>query len=263
MLRRKYIRPQSMAALWSPRCGGLALCLLGAVIFLHHFEFISAASLPYFIAVIGSAALISLLLAAAGLIDLWRFGAKGGMASLGGLALALPVLALLLGIGAAWLIFPPLYDISTDLRNPPIFLPGQRPDNALPPRVFFTVDDAAQQSGFWPDLSGRRYEGSPDNVLRAVKAVLKAERWPINMEAGAAGESRYIYVGALAKTPIMGFSSDIIIRITDEGDTSFVDVRAAARSLLQDFGIDARESLDFLNRLDSAMLLLPDNDAAN
>lgn len=262
-MRRKYIRPHSGAASWSPRFGLLAAALLLVSLALHRLGFIATLNLPYFLALSAVLALIALFLAFLGLRALWTDGAAGGLASVKGIIFAAIALAPLLCAAAAWFVFPPLYEISTDFSNPPAFLPQMRPADALRPRADFSAAAAAEQLNAWPHLTGRRYDGSPDAVLKAVYAVLQANHWPVSAAAGQPGEDRYIFVGAVAKTLIMGFVSDIIIRVTDEGDTSFVDMRAAARYLRRDFGINARFAEAFFDRLDSQMLALPSDENAD
>jgi len=260
---RKYTRPRSACAYWSPRFGWPAVALLAAAVGLHHFGLIRTVALPYFAAVAGLCAVAALVCAAIGLAALWRDAAKGGMAALRGIFLAGLALAPLLIAGAAWFIVPPLYDIATDYSRPPQFLPGARPENALPAVAAFSPAAAAEARSAWPGLSGRRYDGSPDTVLPAVCAALKAEGWEALGQKGIPGESRTVLIGALAKSRIMGFSSDIVIRLTDEGDTSFVDMRAAARHLPRDYGMDAGFIDDFMQKLDAQMLRLPSDDNAD
>jgi len=256
-MQHKYIRPRSAAAYWSPRFGWLALAVLAAAIGLHYFGFIRARDLLYFMAALALCAGAALILAGLGLRALWQSGAIGGLAALRGIGLALLALSPLLLAGGARLIFPPLYDISTDFDAPPQFPVNIRPADALPAPAAFSAQAAAESRAAWPDLSGRRYDGSPDMALPAVYAALRAEGWQVGEQQGLPGEDKYVLISAVAKSPIMGFRSDIVIRLTDEGDTSFVDMRAAARYLPCDYGLDARYIEDFMAQLDAEILSLP------
>lgn len=262
-MRRKYIRPQSQAALWSPRFGLAAALLLPLTFILHRFGFILTADLPYFIAIFSFLAFISLFLAFCGLKSLWQEGAKGGLSCLKGCILALIALSPLFFALGAWFVFPPFHDISTDFEHAPEFLPNARAPDAVPIKAGFSAAEAEEQKEAWPQLSGRRYDGSPDTVLQAVYAVLKAENWPIIGQTGKAGEDSQILVQAAAKTFMLGFASDIIIRLTDEGDTSFVDMRAASRYLPYDYGINARFIDKFMSKLDSEILAAPAEDTGD
>lgn len=256
-MRHKYIRPQSLAALWSPRFGFSAAALFIFTVIGHGFGAIRTLNLPYFLFAVALLAAVGLILAFYGLKSLWQKGYKGGLSALKGGALSLIAALPLLCLAAAYFIFPPYADISTDFDQPPPIFSPPRPQDALPLAANFAPAAALAQKNFWPQLSGRRYDGSPDAVLRAVFTVLAAENWTVSEQKGKAGEDKRIYISARARTLIFGFVSDIIIRITDEGDTSFVDMRAASRYLRHDYGINARLTEDFMSRLDAEILSLP------
>ena len=55
---------------------------------------------------------------------------------------------------------------------------------------------------------------------------------------------------ASAKTHVMGFVDDVIVRVTDEGESAYVDMRSASRFGARDFGANARRIAEFMNALD-------------
>ena len=66
-----------------------------------------------------------------------------------------------------------------------------------------------------------------------------------------------MFVETQARTFYLGFTSDIVIRLIDEGDTTFVDMRSASRYLTRDFGTNAAFITDFMDALDTEMLSTP------
>ena len=60
-------------------------------------------------------------------------------------------------------------------------------------------------------------------------------------------------IEALARTAILAFPVDVSIRITDEGDTSYVDMRSASRYGRHDLGDNAARIAGFLTALDAAV----------
>ena len=62
---------------------------------------------------------------------------------------------------------------------------------------------------------------------------------------------------AVALTPILHFATDVSVRITDEGTTTYVDMRSAARFGYHDLGDNARRIADFLLALDAAVTAQP------
>ena len=60
-------------------------------------------------------------------------------------------------------------------------------------------------------------------------------------------------IEALARTDVPGLPVDVSIRITDEGDTSYVDMRSASRYGSHDLGDNAARIAGFLTALDAAV----------
>jgi len=255
-MRQRYYRLQSQAARQSPRFGWFGLVFLVAGVISHRFGWIETFDLFMFALLSAVLALIALTLAIKGFAALWQYGHKGGVAAFKGGSLAVITLVPLTFSAVAWAVFPPLNEVSTDLETPPAFLSGVRPADALPVSDNL-VAQAEKQLAAWPQLGSRRYDGSPDNILKAVLLVIKAENWTVAGQKGETGEDTELLVQAVARTLIMGFVSDVVIRLADEGDTTFVDIRAASRYLRRDFGTDARLAMKFMDALDAEVLLTP------
>ncbi len=119
------------------------------------------------------------------------------------------------------------------------------------------IEQTALQMSQWPEMSGRRYDGSPNRVRDSVLNVLAAYDWPIIAQREFKGEEHEIYIETIAKTFYLGFISDIIIRLTDEGDTTFVDMRSASRYLPRDLGSNAAFIINFMDALDTEIASLP------
>lgn len=255
-MRKKFQRMPSKAARWSPRFGWLALVLLILAAICHRFGVLAS---DYFFVMVGCVAflgLVAFILALKGFLDLWQRADKGGGKSIKGLILAFLALLPIIAAAVAYFVFPPFYDIATDSETPPHFIANNRPSDALPVQQSLYYQ-ANEQLAMWPELSGRRYDGSPDKILPAVLSVIDDLGWKHISQAGEVGKDNMLLVEATAKTPVLGFVSDIIIRLNDEGDTTFVDMRATSRYLSHDLGIDARFILNFMEALDVKVLLTP------
>jgi len=252
-MRKKFRRSLSSAAKWSPRFGGWAILILIITIACHRFGVIEA---PLFF--IGSGlvfllAVAGLGLAAQGFVDLWARGDKGGRSAIKGTLLALFGLMPFMVLGVFWFTLPSLYDVSSDLDSPPFERLPSRPLAALPLLQDFGEQASAQMTS-WPELSGRRYDSSPDRILSAVIAVLGERGWPIEIFPLNA-EDTEILLTALARVPVVGFTSDVIIRLRDEEEATKVDMRIIARDLPHDFGFGAHEIIEFMQQLDREVLL--------
>ncbi|WP_245419713.1 DUF1499 domain-containing protein [Phyllobacterium salinisoli] len=249
-MKLRYIRRKSRSAVWSFR-----LAVFSAVLFLfsalgHRFQAIETPDFLVLAVLAGALALLALLLAAKGFADLWRNGDKGGTRSLWGALIALAILTPFAVTAYLALVTPPLYDISTDLSSPPQFSLAVLRKSGMNPIDDNTAPRAAMQTAAYPEATGRRYEGSPDRILEAVMAVIGAEGWTVTGRFGMPGEQVETIVEAVARSSILGFTSDIAIRLTDEGQTTYVDMRSVSRYRTRDLGANARYIADFMMRLD-------------
>ncbi|KXF78339.1 hypothetical protein ATN84_00610 [Paramesorhizobium deserti] len=251
MRKLRYERRKSRSAIWSFRLAVFSVILLLFSALGHRFQAIETPDFLILATLVAVLALLALMLAAKGFADLWRNGDKGGARSLWGSVLALAVLAPFALAGYLAYVTPPLYDISTDLTMPPQFFRAIHQRKVGMNRI---NDDASQRAAMqmvaYPQVTGRRYEGSPDRILEAVMAVIEAQGWTPTGRFGMPGEQVETVVEAVAHSFLLGFASDIAIRLTDEGETTYVDMRSVSRYGPRDLGLNARFITDFMNALD-------------
>ncbi|WP_039760317.1 DUF1499 domain-containing protein [Bartonella queenslandensis] len=255
-MKKRYVRLISRAAVWSPRFGGLAFFILLFSIILQRFSVLNVSDFIILIGISTCCVIVSLFLAIKALHSLWVYGALGGMKALKGIVYSLITATPLMLFFGLWFTLPALYDISTDTQNPPAFFRATRPHDALPLKSTLAEQETLQMSQ-WPEISGRRYDGSPQRIRESVLNVLEAYDWPIVAQREFKGKENEIYLETRAKTFYLGFISDIVIRLTDEGNTTFVDMRSASRYLPRDFGTNAAFIIDFMDALDTEIASLP------
>ncbi|WP_455481074.1 DUF1499 domain-containing protein [Bartonella sp. B12(2025)] len=255
-MKKKYVRLISRTAVWSPRFGGLAFFILLFSIILQRFSVIDVVDFIILIVISACCVTVSLFFAIKALYSLWIYGALGGMKALKGILYSLITATPLVLFFGFWFAFPALHDISTDTRRPPAFFRTTRPRDALPLKSVL-IEQTALQMSQWPKISGRRYDGSPDRIRNSVLNVLAAYGWPVVAQREVTGEENEIYIETIAKTFYLGFISDIVIRLTNENDTTFVDMRSASRYLPRDFGTNAAFIIDFMDALDTEIASLP------
>ncbi|WP_156850472.1 DUF1499 domain-containing protein [Bartonella refiksaydamii] len=255
-MKKVYVRLISRAAVWSPRFGGLAFFILLFAMLLQRFSVIDVTDFIILIVISACCVVVSLFLAVKALYSLWWYGALGGMRALRGIIYSLITATPLVLFWGFWFALPALHDVSTDTQRPPAFFRTIRPNDALPLKSVLT-EQAALQISAWPEMSGRRYDGSPDRIRKSVLNVLAAYGWPVVAQREFKGEENEIYIETVAKTFYLGFISDIMIRLTDEGDTTFVDMRSASRYMPRDLGTNAAFIIDFMDVLDTEIASLP------
>ena len=252
MMRREFVRRPSMAAKLSLPPAVFAP-VLGAVATIFHRlgwmedqNYIIVLFVSFLLAVLGAG------LALMGLRSLWARASLGGLRSAAALVFTLPVLVP--AVVALWLASTtaPLSDVSTDLDDPPHFSSLAKGDAAAnvnePPRL---KPDLQKQ--FYPAATGRRYQLSADAIHAHVVALVEESGWTVSGDATFTPGSGEWLIEAVVTTPVAGFRDDVIIRMTDEGESTFVDLRSASRFGANDLGANARRIVDFIKKLDGVV----------
>lgn len=248
-------RQTSRAAMWSRGVAVFAALLFAVSAVAHRSRLLETPGLIWILAVVILLAVVALILAAWGFSRLWRFGDRGGRASAWAVVVAFGVLAPFLWAGWSVAAKPRLTGVSTDTAAPPEFSAAlQNRSAAMNPIEPVTDADALLQERHYPDIAGRRYESSPDQVALAVEAIIDSRGWTILSRSGDPLLNLQTTIEALAHTPVLGFPSDIAIRLTDEGGATFVDMRSVSRFGRHDLGSNADRVAAFMADLDAAMM---------
>ena len=244
-------RRRSRAALWAWRLALFALLVFTLSLYGHRSARIDALSFLSVLFVTGVLSATAFLLSLRGLRRLWTEGEKGGLRSLA--ALAVSCLLLVPYAFAIWGVatMPAMNDISTDLEDPPVFAQAARIRTpAMSQFATFDEDYAARQLAAFPDVTGRRYEGAADRVHAAVIQLIDDRGWTVTSRTGRPGEDTELSVEAEMTTPFFAFPNDVVVRISEEETTTYVDMRSAARYGVYDFGANANLIVAFLRDLD-------------
>jgi len=182
----RYERPISHAAFYSRRLGLLSAIMFIMVWGLHRFGPLDTPSFLAVAAVCVLLAVVAFYLAILGLVMLWSRGAVGGKASVQALVMVLlPLLPLILG-APRYANLPPIYDISTDLIDPPRWIDEVKADQSwMGARAVPSATDREAQMIAYRGLTGRRYEGALDRVYTAARKVALAQGIVLSDERGA------------------------------------------------------------------------------
>jgi len=182
----RFERPVSRAAFLSRRLAVFAFLMFVAAWGMHRF---GPFGTPSFLAVALAAGVISALavyMALLGIAALWFKGARGGKASAAALFFAILPLSSFVIAGVNYVNLPHIYDVSTDLANPPQWLEPPPEDTSwLGPRNPVSAADRQAQLAKWRDLTGRRYEGALDRVYTAARKVAVDQGLAVRFERGA------------------------------------------------------------------------------
>jgi uncharacterized protein (DUF1499 family) len=136
---------------------------------------------------------------------------------------------------------PRINDISTDLDDPPAYpagKPGRYPDRFKP-----IVRE------HYSDLKPLRLERSADEVFAAVRHLAEnRERWSIT-QVDDQGRS----LQGVARTKLLRFRDDYVVRVRPDGDGAVVDMRSKSRLGKADFGANAARIRAFLADLERTL----------
>ncbi|MBD9448912.1 DUF1499 domain-containing protein [Rhizobium sp. RHZ01] len=145
-------------------------------------------------------------------------------------------------------------------------LTGRRYDGAID-RVLEAVKKVAKENGIRitradgdsepsPDLEKRPAKPQPDDaaVAEAPEAVPVPTPRPYDDVAQLIRRANGVTLQGETRTLVLGLRFDIVIRLREEAETTFVDVRVASRYGPHDLGLSADIAENYLKALDSELL---------
>jgi uncharacterized protein (DUF1499 family) len=255
-MARRYVHsePTSRLAIWSRRIAAFAFVasLLAIIIVRSGLLEIEPA-----LATFGGAlllAVIALLTAFAAFVVIWMEGLAGMAAALQAMAISLLLLAYPAYIGAKSYKLPHIYDITTDWVDPPRYeaLARLRPRDANPV-AYAGLYAAEQQRAAYPDIQPLGTDATPQAAFDAVLTVVNKRRWRIVDQRAPQPGRREGRIEAVARTPIMGFRDDVVVRIRAEPDGARIDARSSSRYGKFDFGANAARIRSMINDIEDAI----------
>lgn len=252
--RRTYVEPKPpVTAALSRSTASFSLVLGITALVAHRWFRLETEAFLLVLALVALFAALALLLAGLAFSRIWRFGGEGGRNVLAAVLLALLVLAPF-GYGAyLFMTLPMLADVTTDLENPPAMphaAAGR--EGFMMPLADATLGRALLQLEAYPDMTGRRYELPMDRVVAIVGDLMDKRGWrrqpteTVSSESGA----RTSTMEAVATTLILSIPADVVVRVSDDGESTYVDMRSASRYGRHDLGDNAARIAAFLVDLD-------------
>lgn len=276
----------SNSAIWARRTAPLAFAtvVLGAL--LHRF---GAIPVDEMLAVLGAGAFLAFValgMCLNSFTEIWQMGVRGFMQSFTALLISLVTLAPFFLVVAALLYLPKVNGVTTSAEDPPLMLadialgrtdagvleaqqvayPGiQTQEFPLSATVVYdlAVGVASRQDlkivfELPPIPAVAAVQPELDDVVITLNPIPRAK--PIVLDDGSVMRrtvaefvtkaSEEGVFEASAKTPILGFTDDVVVRVKARGDRSLVDVRSASRIGNHDLGTNARRITAFLKELD-------------
>ena len=243
--------PISALATWSSRLAlfALAVAALSVLILRSNLLEIEPALATFAAALVLAG--LAIVLAFLSFVAIWHHGRTGLGRALLGLMLGILLLAYPAYLAQRAYRYPAIADVTTDPANPPRFitLAAQRPRN----RIVYPAASAPLQRAAYPDIVPLQLALPLRSSYDVVLGVLTKRKWTFTESMPPAASRREVVIETTARTPLMGFRDDVVIRITAVGNNgSRVDLRSASRFGSHDLGVNAARLRSLLEDIDEA-----------
>lgn len=253
MARRRFSESfNSRSATWAGRCAIFALVVAAMCVLSMNLGLVEL--IPAMATFAGALAFAAfgILLALISFIGIWRHGLGGLRTSIMAIFIGVALLAYPAYLGHKVSKTPEITDITTDPQNPPRFdvtgrlRPRERND--------YRAELAARQRTAYPDIEPLQLTASPQVVYDAVVNIATRHKWRVVDARPPVPGRREGTVEAVARSAIMGFRDDVVIRVRAvNATTARVDVRSASRHAFHDFGDNAARVESLLEEIDTAI----------
>ncbi|HTT79495.1 MAG TPA: DUF1499 domain-containing protein [Stellaceae bacterium] len=269
-MRRRILndKPVSRLAIWARRVSLFSLAAtLVAIIIVRS----GALDIVPALSTLGGAlvlACVAILLALASCVTIWRDGVGGGRHAATAFVIGFALIAYPAYLGIKAYRLPAIYDVTTDPIDPPQFdvIARLRPRDANPV-AYAGLYAAEQQNSAYPDIAPDETTATPQEAYNAVMKVIAKRRWrivdsrPPQASLPRPGETRPSgdpavrdgLIEAIARTPILGFRDDVVVRVRATTDGSRIDVRSASRYGRHDFGTNAARVRNLIDSVDDVL----------
>jgi Protein of unknown function (DUF1499) len=274
MVRRRTVEePPSRLAIWARRVAlfSLAATLIAVIIVRSGaLEIVPALST---LAGALMLAVVAILMALGAAIVIWFEGVGGGKEAATAFLIGFALIAYPVYLGIKGYKLPAIYDVTTDPIDPPRFdaIARLRPRDANPityEGLYAAELPHAAYSDIEPDLT----DSSPQEAYDAAMKVITKRKWRIvdarPPQGGAppqptgvrgpvppAPPPRDGFIEAIARTPILGFRDDVVVRVRPTSDGTRIDVRSASRYGRHDLGTNATRVRNLINDIDDVLVL--------
>ena len=159
----------------------------------------------------------------------WRKGIAGRA------LITLPGTLLLLSVLASRGDYPPIHDITTDTRDPPVFTAAEQQRGPGANTLEMDADVTALQQKAYPDLQTILSDMSIDEAFDRALQVAGDMGWDIYHQDRNAG-----VIEAVDTTTIMTFKDDVVIRVRSNAQGTLLDLRSVSRVGIGDIGANAK-----------------------
>jgi uncharacterized protein (DUF1499 family) len=246
--RRMIEEPPSQLAIWARRLA--IFSLLVAVLAIGIEQWGALGIIPVLVT-FGAAlalAVFAILVAVAAFVMLWINGGPGAGAAVTGVIISLMLLGYPGYLGYRAYTLPAIKDITTDPIDPPRFevVARLRPPNTSD---YPGLATAELQKDAYPDVEPLLVKVAPAVAYDDAMKIITKRKWRV-FDSRPPQPGREGHIEAIARSPIMGFRDDVVVRIRPARDGARIDARSASRYGYTDFGANAARVEALLDDID-------------
>jgi uncharacterized protein (DUF1499 family) len=246
--------PYSRLAIWSRRLAlfSLAAALLSIIIVRSGLIEVEPGLVTFGGALVF--AVLAILTAFASFVVIWRDGLRGLGYAVSAIGIGLLLLAYPTYLGIKAYQLPAIADITTDSIDPPRFEAIARlRGRTANPVQYAGLYAAEQQHDAYPDIEPLEVSVSAKTAYDTALALVNRNRWLVIDARDPQGGRRDGRIEAVARTPIMGFRDDVVIRIRGTGEEARIDMRSASRYGRHDIGTNAKRIAGFFEQIETTL----------
>lgn len=257
--------PFSALATWARRLAlfSAVAALVSIVVVRFGFLEMKPALMTFFGALVCAG--LSILVAFAGFVSLWRKGSRGIGRILTALLINVLILAYPAYLAVKYHNLPAIHDITTDPINPPQFdaLARLRGTDGANTAVYAGLYSAEQQRAAYPEIEPVELDVPAQHAFDIIRRLVARRKWLVIDERAPQPPRQPGHIEAVAKTPVMGFREDVAIRITADDDGSRVDIRSSSRYFEHDLGSNAKRVSGLIDDINAAAEINVEKPAKN
>lgn len=274
MVRRRIVEdPVSRLAIWSRRIAFFSL--IATVIAIIIVRSGALDIVPALSTLAGALllAVVAILLAFGAGIFIWRDGLGGLRQAVSAVLIGLALIAYPAYLAVRAYQLPAIYDVTTDPIDPPQFdaIARLRPRDANPV-AYQGLYAAELQRAAYPDIEPDDTSVAPQQVFDVAMKVITKRRWRIvdaqppresdagpgvgagaDPRTGQDASPRDGLIEAVARSLILGFPEDVVVRIRPTTDGTRIDARSASRYGRNDLGSNAARVRDLISDIDDIL----------
>jgi uncharacterized protein (DUF1499 family) len=199
-------------------------------------------------------ACVAILLALGAFVVIWREGLAGFGMALTALLVGIVVLAYPAYLGTKAYRLPAIADITTDPIDPPRFEAIARlRSREANPILYAGLRAAELQRAAYPNIEPLIVSAAPQIAYESAVAVISKRKWRIVDARPPLPGRRDGRIEAVARTPILGFRDDVVVRVRSDPEGARVDIRSTSRYGRHDFGTNAARVEALSEAIDEAV----------